>query len=164
MKTLLLFRHAKSDWDAGFDHDHERPVAKRGRKAARRMGRLLAEAGQVPDGIVTSSAVRAQATLELAREAGGWTSRARVTRALYAATPEQVLVEVQAEPDATHTLMLVGHEPTWSDLASRLIGGGAVRVPTAAVVRVDLDIDRWAEADFDTGELIWLLIPRLFTE
>lgn len=162
MKTLLVFRHGKSDWKADFDHDHERPIKKRGRKAAALMGRLLAEAGEAPDGIVTSSAVRARQTLDQAVEAGGWTAPVRVTRALYEADPARVLAEVRAEPDSTTTLLLVGHEPTWSELVSDLIGGGTVRFPTAAVARIDLDVETWAEARFGQGELVWFLIPRFF--
>jgi len=70
MKTVLLFRHGKSDWYADYDWDHNRPLAKRGRKAARAMGRWLAETGPLPESIVSSSAKRAQQTLKRARKAG----------------------------------------------------------------------------------------------
>lgn len=162
MKTILFFRHAKSDWDADFAHDHERPLAKRGQKAAKAMGRLLAEIGAVPDAVVTSSAVRAQETLRLARKAGAWEVPIRVTDALYQAAPEGVLEVLRAEPDTTESLLLVGHEPTWSATVGALIGGGSVRVPTACVARVDLDVARWEEVRFGQGQLIWLLPPKLF--
>ncbi len=68
MKTLIFFRHGKSDWDAEYHGDHNRPVAKRGRKAAKLMGRFLASTGQVPDSVVTSSALRARSTFELAAQ------------------------------------------------------------------------------------------------
>ena len=42
MKRLLVFRHGKSDWDADYGVDFERPLALRGQKAARTMGRFLA--------------------------------------------------------------------------------------------------------------------------
>jgi phosphohistidine phosphatase len=53
MLELLVMRHAKSDWDAGTD-DHERPLAERGVKAARKVGRFLARAEMVPE-LVTRS-------------------------------------------------------------------------------------------------------------
>ncbi|GIV61456.1 MAG: phosphohistidine phosphatase [Rhodothermaceae bacterium] len=161
MKTLLFFRHGKSDWDAAFDHDHERPLARRGQKAARKMGRFLAAIGSCPDYIVASSAVRARTTVELAADAGAWPAcPRRVTDALYEAGPADLLAEIRKTPDTRHRLMLVGHEPTWSETISRFIGGGAVRFPTAAMARVDLDIDHWADAAFGDGELIWLVIPK----
>ena len=160
MKTLLFLRHGKSDWSADFEHDHERPLKKRGVKAAKRMGQFLAQAGPVPDRVVTSTAVRAKTTAELAKEAGGWGAPLRETRALYEAGPEDLLREVRAEADDAETLMLVGHEPTWSSTVSRCIGGGDVRFPTAALARVDFDVERWADVAFGRGQLIWLLPPK----
>lgn len=160
MKTLLFLRHGKSDWDADFEHDHERPLKKRGTKASRQMGRFLAAAGPLPDRIVTSTAVRARTTAALAKEAGGWTAPVRETRALYEAGPQDLLREIHAEDDAAETLLLVGHEPTWSATVGHLIGGGDVRMPTAAMARVDVDVARWAEVRFGGGLLIWLVPPK----
>lgn len=161
MKTVIFFRHGKSDWDAAFDHDHQRPLSKRGRRAARTMGRFLTDAGQVPDRIVTSSAVRAQETLKQARKAGGWNHPERVAQALYEAEPDAVLEEIRKAPDDANALLLVGHEPTWSETISRLVGGGRVRVPTAAMARVDMEAGYWSEAAFGEGQLSWLVPPRL---
>ena len=166
MKTLLFLRHGKSDWGADYGHDHERPLKKRGQKAAQAVGRFLTETGGAPDGVIVSTAVRAQETLKLAFEAGGWTCPVRSTDRLYEATPMDVRREIQAEPDETRCLLLVGHEPTTSETVGRLIsatpGAAArVRVPTATLARVDVDVDRWEEVDFGRGELVWLLPPRL---
>ena len=163
MKSLILFRHGKSDWDTEAS-DHERPVNGRGKKAAKAMGRLLKAIGQKPDGVVTSSAVRARTTAERAQKAGGWTAPLRVTPALYEATPFTVLKEVRAEPESTQCLLLVGHQPTWSELVSLLVGGGLFRFPTATMARVDLHIDRWRDAEYGRGELVWLIAPRLLTD
>ena len=164
MKTLILFRHGKSDWSGGTENDHDRPVSKRGRTAAQVMGRFLTLARQVPDSIVTSSAARARTTVELAAQAGNWQCPLRVTRALYEATPLVVLEEVRREPDATGRLLLAGHEPTWSELASLLVGGGAIRVPTGAMLRIDFDVSAWPAVAYGKGSLIWLLPPKLLTE
>ncbi|WP_424522101.1 SixA phosphatase family protein, partial [Rubrivirga sp.] len=56
MKTIILLRHGKSDWEADYDGDHQRPLAKRGQKGARKMGRFLTTARSVPDRALTSSA------------------------------------------------------------------------------------------------------------
>lgn len=160
MKTLLLLRHGKSDWDADYVDDHERPLADRGQKGARKMGRFLTTARVVPDRALTSSAVRARETLATAAEAGGWSGPARVTETLYLPSPEAVLREIQAEPDSAQTLIVVGHEPTWSALVSRFIGGGNVEMKTAAVARVDFEADRWADVAFGRGVLAFLLPPR----
>jgi len=160
LKTLLFLRHGKSDWDADFSADHERPLAKRGRKAAATMGRFISTCGVLPDRIVTSTATRARTTLEIAKEEGGWDAPTRETRALYMASPADLLVQIRAEDDEADVLLLVGHEPTWSSAVSRLVGGGAVRYPTAALARVDVDVSRWQDVEFGRGELIWLVPPK----
>jgi len=164
MKTLILLRHGKSDWEDDGLPDHDRPLAKRGLKSAKAMGRFLRRAQQFPDAAVTSSAVRARATLEKAFEEGGWSCPVRVSEALYEADPEHVLSEILVEPDTTERLLLVGHEPTWSELASRLIGGGALVIPTGCAARVDFDVPSWRDVAFGKGKLAWLLPPRLFTD
>ena len=161
MKTIILFRHGKSDWKADYDEDHERPLAKRGDKAARRMGEFLARSGQVPERILSSSAVRARETVRLATESGGWTCPVTIEPLLYAASPGDVLDRIRTEPDDVASLMLAGHEPAWSELASALTGGGALRFPTAAMARIDMDAESWSEVETGRGELIWFIVPRL---
>lgn len=163
-KRLLLFRHAKSDWHAGAMNDHERPLTKRGREAARVMGRVLAAADQLPDLVVTSSAVRARTTVELAHEAGGWTCPIETSDALYDTDAASVLEMIRELPDSTDGVLLAGHEPTWSQLASLLISGGSLRFPTAALARLDLDVDEWRDVTSACGVLVWLLQPKFFIE
>lgn len=160
MKTVLFFRHGKSDWDADWNTDHERPLARRGRKAAKVMGRLLAEIGPTPDSVVCSSAMRARQTLERAHKAGGWNAAVRVTNDLYGASPADLLETIRREPDTTRVLMLVGHEPTWSETIEDFVGRDVEHFPTAALARVDLALDAWREAAFGRGSLVWLHRPR----
>jgi phosphohistidine phosphatase len=161
MKTLILLRHGKSDWGADYASDHDRPLNKRGRAAASTMGKLLARLEQVPQRVLTSSAVRARETVKLAAEAGSWGSAVEVVPEFYASSPEEVLRRVYAENDGTSSLLLAGHEPTWSTLAAALIGGGWLRFPTAAMARVDFQIDSWSEIEAGKGALVWFLTPRL---
>ena len=163
-KQLILFRHGKSDWDGDFEGDHERPLAKRGVKAAKMMGRLLTASGQIPEAIITSSAVRAYSTVDLALKEGKWNCSVKVTDALYAADAAQVLAEIRQVSDTISTLLLAGHEPTWSQLTSLLIGGGGISFPTAAMARIDFEIDAWEQVEYAKGTLVWLLQPRFFTQ
>jgi phosphohistidine phosphatase len=57
--------------------------------------------------------------------------------------------------------MLVGHEPTWSELTTFLIGGGHLRVPTAALVCIEFDVASWQQVTAGGGMLLWLLPPKL---
>ena len=161
MKTILLFRHGKSDWDAGMDVDHERPLARRGKKAAALMGRYLAALGEVPDQAHTSTAVRAAETLRRAAEAGAWKCPVATSRALYQASPESALEYVQKLDDACGCVLLVGHEPTWSMLLGALVGGARVELPTAAMARIDVEVEAWSGVAFGTGALVWLTTPKI---
>lgn len=161
MKSLLLLRHAKSDWDAPSTADHDRPLAPRGRQAAKRMGTFLARVGPLPDRALTSSALRARRTLALAARAGDWSCPVEESGALYMATPEAALAEVARQDDRVRVLLVVGHEPTWSEFAGLLVGGGEMRLPTAACARIDFDVESWRSVGFGAGTLVWLVTPKL---
>lgn len=158
--SLILFRHAKSDWHADGDDDALRPLSTRGRRAARTMGRFLARAGQVPDLALTSPVVRAERTLRLATRAGRWDCPVDVRPALYGEAAE-VLAEVRSVPDAVRSLLLIGHEPTWSATAQLLTGATEIRLPTASMLRVALPAERWADIEVGTARIDWLVVPRL---
>ena len=161
MKQLLIFRHAKSDWRAAYGFDHDRPLARRGIAAAKRMGRYLARLGQVPDQVISSTAVRAWQTVELAAQAGDWTCPLEATGELYDTTSDEMLEIIHGCSDTHSRLMLAGHQPTCSMLAGRLIGRGQMRFPTAAMARIDLPRDNWGRVNWGEGSLIWFVTPKL---
>jgi phosphohistidine phosphatase len=158
MKTLLLMRHAKSDWNAGYDADHERPLNDRGIHSARLMGRVLSGSECVPDLVITSTAVRARSTASLANDAGAWRSDITLDPNLYGTGPERA-VQVAAEAPDVGNLMLVGHQPTWSTLVS-LITESRVEMKTATVAVIELDIARWTELTAARGEVAAVYQPR----
>jgi phosphohistidine phosphatase len=165
MPALILLRHGKSDWDADYGgDDRARPLARRGRKAAQQMGRFLARARQVPDAAITSPALRAEDTLRLAMEGGGWSCPVRTAAPLYGGGVSGLLTEVRKERDTTDVLLAVGHEPTWSEAVVALIGGGEIRFPTGALARVDFEVDRWDEVGPGTGVLVFCIGPRQLVE
>jgi phosphohistidine phosphatase len=159
VRSLIVFRHGKSDWVAGGD-DRRRPLSSRCRRNAALMGRFLAASGQPPDVALCSPAVRASDTLRIAVEAGRWACEVRTCDALYSGLPE-TCDEVRRLAPGSAVAVLVGHEPTSSQLVGQLIGGGRVRLPTAAMARIDLEIDAWADLTTGCGELAWLVGPRL---
>ena len=160
MKTVIVFRHGKSDWGANFDHDHERPVAPRGIKASKAMGKWLARTDQIPDFCVVSSALRTRQTYAYASEAGEWRSEMTVEDALYDSTVSTYLEVIRRLPIDAERALLVGHEPTCSGITSLLAGRTDIRFPTATMARLDLDVDSWDQVEGESGTLIWLQPPR----
>lgn len=158
MKTLLVMRHAKSDWNAEFGGDHERPLNDRGIRSARIMGRVLAADGLAPDLVVTSTAVRARSTASLAKAAGGWDCEIILDSSLYG-TGADVAVQSATSVADSDRLMLVGHQPTWSILVSILTGERA-DMKTATVAAIDFDMDAWKDLPSVRGDLSAIYEPQ----
>lgn len=148
-RRLILFRHAKSAWDDPELDDHERPLNKRGTKAAPRMAEWLVAHGARPDVAICSDAVRTRATLALALpvfNAAGCEPTVVVSPALYLASAETILDEIRAGAGKARTVMAIGHNPGIHALALSLAGSGepkalnalAMKFPTAAVAVYDL--------------------------
>ena len=156
MNTLLIMRHAKSDWDAAYGSDHDRPLNGRGVKSARVMGETLAAEGLAPGLVVTSTAVRARTTAELAAEAGNWECDINLESRLYGSGAD-VAIQVASEAPDVEKLMLVGHQPTWSILVSAL-SGERVDMKTATVAV--LEFDEWPALDTQSGRLTAVYQPR----
>lgn len=144
-----------------YEQDFERPLKKRGEKAARMMGKFLSRIDVVPDLVLTSPAVRARTTTFLAAEAGSWQAPVQESKALYAGGPDHLLAVIHATDVQVNTLLLVGHEPTWSETVGALIGQAQLRFPTAAMACVEVDVDSWQDVAFGMGTLIWFVPPKL---
>ena len=164
MAELVLMRHGKSDWGAGIDNDAGRPLSARGRDAAVTMGRVLTATGRAPDFVLTSPAVRAHSTAEMAAAGGGWQASVHVVDELYGGGAMAVLAAIKTVPAPSTRVMVVGHEPTWSEAVGILIGGGDVRMPTGAAAGLEVLVRSWEAIGPGTCRLRWLLPPRLFTD
>ncbi|MCB1247350.1 MAG: histidine phosphatase family protein [Acidimicrobiia bacterium] len=163
MLHLMLLRHGKSDWDADLGDDHTRPLAPRGVRSARAIGIAVRDRDIVPALVVSSTAVRARSTAELARVAGGWSSRLVLDDDLYGASVADVL-EVAARHGAAHRrVMLVGHQPTWG-LTVRALTGGSVDVRTGTLVDIELVADTWPDIAGAPGSVVAVLQPRALLE
>jgi len=159
-KHIILFRHAKSDW-TNYHNDHDRDLSKRGLKAAGQMGLFLKQSHKTPDLVVSSTAIRAKKTVEIAAEVGKWDCPIEYTKKLYATNPEQVLATIQGLSDNYQSVLIAGHEPTWSILTSMLIGGGRVDFPTAAMVGIRFHVRSWQTVSYGIGDMEWLVKPKL---
>lgn len=163
MKTLLILRHAKADRLLGVA-DHERPLKKRGRRDAERVGTLLRDERNVPDRIVSSTAVRARETAIVVAEACGHRAAVELSEDLYHAAPGDVLRVLSDLYHDDDRVLIVGHNPTFEELLERFIGRYE-RLSTAALAHVELPIDAWMELDSRTrGELVNLWRPKEIEE
>lgn len=137
--TLVLVRHAKSDWGDPSLDDHDRPLNDRGMRDAPRMARQLAESGFRPDVILSSTAVRARTTAEaFGAELG---VAVALDPQLYGA-PARVLLAAAAATRA-RSVVVVAHDPGMSALAGHLSDDGIGHMPTCAVATFTWHVDDW---------------------
>jgi phosphohistidine phosphatase len=163
MKTLLVLRHAKSSWNDPALDDHERPLNKRGRRDAPRMGGLVREYGLVPDVIISSDAVRARLTAEAVAEAARYTGEILLDPHLYLASPADILSLLTTVRANAGIVMIVGHNPGLEKLVEQLTGERQ-DVPTAALAQIGLPIDQWRDLKRSTrGTLVGLWRPEELT-
>ncbi len=162
MKRLLLMRHAKSDWEAEYGVDHDRPLNERGMRDAQVMGMVIAVRGLTPDLVLSSTAVRARTTAEIAAEAGRWQAEIRLDRSLYDSGADGVVTTAAGMPEVESS-MLVGHQPTWSILV-RSLTGEPVDLKTATVVVIEFDFDSWTDLPRATGTLVDVLSPKAYSD
>lgn len=160
MRRLMLLRHAKSDRPVGVN-DHERPLAARGLRQSKEMGRYLAKQALVPDLAIVSTAKRTQDTWRLVSAAlDSEVALCREPR-IYEATPDDILQVVTETDSCVKVLLLVGHNPGFERLATGLAGAGRPAAlsrlerefPTAALAVIDFSVDNWTEVAAGGGYL-----------
>ncbi len=160
MKTLLVLRHAKSSWKHRDTSDHDRPLNKRGKRDAPRMGRVVAAQGLCPDVIVSSTAKRARWTADEVAQHAGYEGAVQLERRLYLASPDEIVDVVRAVAGAARCVLVVGHNPGLEDLVARLAGRPET-LPTAALAEIRLSIRAWKDLDTTSaGTLAGVWRPR----
>jgi phosphohistidine phosphatase len=157
---LILLRHAKSDWPENVP-DHDRPLAKRGRRDAPHVGRWLRQHGHVPDAVICSTAVRTRETWELAsaklhEQSPAVTFEPRA----YAASAMSLLYLARELQESTSTALLIAHNPGISELARSLAGTSRDQLsfPTAGVAVLEVR-QRWADLGPGDARLVAFVTP-----
>ena len=160
MKTLRLLRHAKSDWDDPKLPDEQRPLNGRGKRDAKRLARHLELHPIHSDMVFSSRAVRARRTLDAIEPALGGAGRSEEPK-LYAASTEDLLRFIQRLPKAYTSVMLVGHNPGFEDLANLLVPAKSApgSFPTCTLATITFNLEDWSEIKPGGGRLAEFLTP-----
>lgn len=166
MRRLLLLRHAKSDRPAGV-LDFDRPLAKRGQEAATLMGKYLRHEKLRPDLVLLSPSKRTEETWKFVEPHVG-EPEIRREKSIYEAPVSALLKVVHAVEPAFHTVLMIGHNPGFEDLATLLIGHGerndlhriALKYPTAGLAVIDFSQKSWAEIGAREGHLERFATPK----
>jgi phosphohistidine phosphatase len=161
MKTLYLFRHAKSNWDDNNLTDIERPLNKRGFKDATNMGNLLAEKKLNPELIISSPAIRAFSTAEIISEAFNYPKNRIISDSrIYEATMKHLVEVIREIDDAIQKTVVFGHNPGFTNLANLLGDKFIDNMPTCSIAGFEMDILSWKEIDRYCGKLVMYEYPK----
>ena len=166
-KQLYVLRHAKSSWEEPELNDHDRSLAPRGRRAVQALAEYVHVKGIKPVLVVCSSARRTRETLD-GVDPGG---EQLIEPQMYSASAEELLARLRQVPDATESVMVIGHNPALQILVLRLADTGhalpdgsdleAVRrkFPTGGLATLSFE-GRWSELAFGSAELVELVRPK----
>jgi len=167
-RRLLLLRHAKAEPGEPEQDDHERPLARRGRRDAAQMGAVMAARGLDPEQVLCSSARRTRETLDRILPHLPPGLALTVDRQLYLASPEELLARIAEVEERVRSLLVVGHNPGIAALAERLAGKGDSaalarlhrKFPTGALAELEIDSPRWRDLAPAGATLTSFLTPR----
>ena len=161
MKTLYLVRHAKSSWKFPELDDFDRPLNKRGKRDAPKMGKFLKERDVQPDVFLSSPAARASKTAKIIAESLVYPKNKIIyDEKIYEATTIGLSNIVSDIDDKFKKVILVGHNPSMTYFANMLANIRIDNIPTCGIVCVNLNISLWKEISEHCGTLNFFEFPK----
>jgi phosphohistidine phosphatase len=158
-KRLIIMRHAKSSWTSGAATDHQRPLNKRGRRAAPKVAARLRELGWIPDLVIASDSERTRETWQHMQAEFPHPIEERYNSMFYHGGLAAIKSACTALTESTSALLVLGHNPGWEDAVAKL-SGQWVRMTTANAALLESDAENWANAIEAHWELVEVLRPK----
>jgi phosphohistidine phosphatase len=166
LRKLYLLRHAKSAWDREGLDDHDRPLAPRGKRAARALAGHCREAHIAPDLVLCSTSVRTRETLDLVLQGFRRSPLVVMEQTLYLASSGAILKRLQDVEDKVKQVMVIGHNPGMHEAALALAQRGArdlqealaTKFPTGALATFEID-GTWHKLTPSSAKLAAFLVP-----
>lgn len=161
MKTLYIVRHAKSSWDHPGLGDDERPLLQKGVKRTLKIARFLKEKNVLPDLLIASFAVRAHETARIIANFIGYPEdKILVTTKLYHASADGIYDELFSLSDASKSVMLFGHNPTFTSFANHFLDDKIAWLPTSGVVSITFETDKWTDISLAHHKINFVVAPK----
>jgi len=158
-KRLIIMRHAKSSWNSGAPNDHQRPLNKRGRRAAPLVGARLRDLGWIPDLVIASDSQRTRETWRCMQAILPDTVEVRFSSAFYGGGFAEIASTCTPLGENVSTLLVLGHNPGWEDAVAKLCGR-RVRMTTANAALLESETDDWAKAIRSEWMNVRILRPK----
>ena len=163
MKNVYFIRHAKSSWESPSLSDIETPLNPRGQRDAPFMAKMLKNKNVQADLIITSPANRALTTAKyFATEMNLSSEKIDIKNVIYGAYPEDVISLIKNLDDSINTIMVFGHNPTFTSLVNRFTEDYIANIPTCGIVKVNADINSWSKFGEANAELTEFYYPKQY--
>jgi phosphohistidine phosphatase len=161
MKTLTILRHAKSSWNHPDLSDHDRPLNDRGERDAPEMALRIQTSGIRPSLILSSTAIRAWTTAKaVAKQISYPIEFLQRDERLYLADVQTIIEVLKQQDVGFNNILLVGHNPGFTEFANFLVPGLAGNIPTCGLVSVTLDLEDWDLQAGTNVELVAFDYPK----
>lgn len=158
MKYLVLIRHGKSNWSQPHLQDLQRPLNKRGKTEAKKLGQLFSDLEISPDTILTSPAKRAYSTSKkLAKSLNFQRKKIVKNKLIYSENYKDILKLICSVEDKLNLIFIVGHCPSLLNLGNRLLGSHIDKLPTCGILMVEFKEKSWSDISANKGKLILYL-------
>ena len=161
MKTLYIVRHAKSSWESPESDDLNRPIIENGIKKTRKVIDFLLKENAKVDVIVSSHAKRALETAYLFAQSFNFTpSEIIINHNIYECDEESIMSEVYALPNDKNNVMLIGHNPTFTQFANIFLDKKIDFLPTSSVISISFDTDQWEKIESSIKRVNFVAFPK----
>lgn len=163
MKTVYFIRHAKSSWEDMSLGDKERPLNPRGKRDAPFMAQLLKGKGVKADRIISSPANRAFTTATFfAAEMGIEKEDIVIEKNIYEAYLQDVLNILKKLDQSVETVLIFGHNPTFTSLTNLFSKEYIPNVPTCGIAKVESTCKDWADFADSNSALSDFYYPKQY--
>ncbi len=159
MKTLLLARHAKSDWNQPGYSDFDRPLNPRGEMDAPVIASRL-QKNYTVEQIISSDAARALATATHYKNVLTADVNILQEHLLYNADRSDIAEVISSVSNSLSTVMIVGHNPGMTDMVNYLVGNSITNMSTCSVAVITFLVNDWCEIKSSSGDLIAFEYPK----
>ena len=160
-KKLLIIRHAKAESGDFKIEDFDRPLSQTGIDEAEEMGQKLLQKNIIPDGIISSPALRAISTAQLISNECGFDQENIILEPnIYEASVSQILKSINNMDNDLNFVVLFGHNPGLTMLSRDLTNADIYDLPTCGMVMLEFEVNDWSLVSAGTADLLWEDSPR----
>lgn len=161
MKTIVLVRHSKAVAGTADIADYYRPLKKKGKTESKAMALKFIESGLIPELLISSPALRALETaIEFAKVLKYPEKNIKHEESIYFAHKGSVFMDfLQVCENNCNTVMIFGHEPTFSDFAAYLIKNFKYGFPKTGILAIDFKVEKWTDIKKSSGSKRFFMVP-----